>query len=116
MEDLEKLENEIVNDIKSMPEREYLSSLENEMLENDEVKHLIDEFHKSLDDYNFYLKSFGENHEFTKKYQKILYEAKLKLDLHPAVKKYNDALIKVNEPLRYLENNLISLFSRRKSC
>ena len=40
------------------------------------------------------------------------------MDDNEKVKRYNDLLIKCNEPLRYLEYKLIRLFQRKgcKSC
>ena len=78
-----------------------------------ECRKLIDIFQQAQDDYNFYLKSFGEKHEYSKTAQKRLYEAKLKMDEHLLIKEYNSLLKTINEPLRYIEYNLISLFSRK---
>lgn len=45
---------------------------------------------------------------------KKLYEAKLNLDNHPLVKQYYDLFRKVNEPLHYLEFNLLHKFTTSK--
>ena len=118
MDQLEIIQNQLVEKIKSMPERSLLKELESKLLEDKECIRLIDLFKSAQDDYNFYLKTFGENHEYTIKSQKALYEAKMNLDNNPLVDEYNKCLIKCNEPLRYLEYNLISRFQRRSrsSC
>lgn len=115
---LKDLEEELISSLNSLPERNRLKELEQRILDNVECRNLIDVFQQAQDDYNFYLKSFGESHHFTKTAQKRLYEAKLKMDEHLLIKEYNDTLRAINEPLRYIEYNLISLFSRKKghSC
>ena len=113
MKDLQKLEDELVSKLAFEKEKELLSKVEIELIENEECRKLIDIFKLAEEDYNIYLKSFGSKHEFTLKSQKKLYEAKLNLDNNPIVKKYNEILMEINEPRRYLELNLISLFSRR---
>ena len=118
MKTLNDLEEVLIDKLNSLKEKENLIVLEKEMLNDEECRRLIDIFQSAQTDYNFYLKSFGEKHEFTLKAQKVLYEAKLKMDTHPLVMKYNETLKAINEPRLYLEFNLISLFSRRNkhSC
>ena len=113
MKDLKELEEELVLKLSFEKEKELLSKVENKLMENEECRKLIDIFQIAQEDYNFYLKSFGEKHDFTIKAQKKLYEAKFNLDSNELVKEYNELLNKINEPRRYLEFNLISLFSRR---
>lgn len=108
-----ELEDKLVDAILNMEERKILKEKEENMLNSKEVNELILSFQKALDDYNFALKSLGENSPITKDFQKKLHYHKYHLDIHPLVKEYNDYLIKCNEPLHYLENNLISLFKRR---
>ena len=109
-----KLEEELIEKLNSLPEREKLKEIEQKILSDLECRKLIDIFQQAQDDYNFYLKSFGENHQYTKTAQKRLYEAKLQMDEHLLIKEYNSLLKAINEPLRYIEYNLISLFSRKR--
>ena len=111
---LNKLEEELIEKLNSLPERDKLKEIEQKILSDQECRKLIDVFQQAQDDYNFYLKSFGENHEYTRNAQKRLYEAKLKMDEQLLIKEYNDVLKVINEPLRYIEYNLISLFSRKR--
>ena len=118
MKNLKELEEILIEKLNSSSYIEELNEIEQKILNDDECRRLIDIFQVSQTDYNFYLKSFGEKHEFTIKAQKVLYNAKLEMDTHPLVKEYNEILKKINEPRLYLEFNLISLFSRRRkhSC
>lgn len=111
---LEEIENQMVEEILSMPERQLLKQKEQEMLNDSKALILIDSFHKAMDDYNFALKSFGENNEITINFQKELYKSKLAMDQYPIIKEYNELLSKCNEPLRYIENNLIRQFKGKK--
>ena len=109
-----KLEEELIEKLNSLPERDKLKEIEQKIMSDLECRKLIDIFQQAQDDYNFYLKSFGEKHEYSKPAQKRLYEAKLKMDEHLLIKEYNSLLKAINEPLRYIEYNLISLFSRKR--
>ena len=113
-----ELEDKLINELNNLPSREVLKEIENKIMEDEECRKLIDIFQCAQDDYNFYIKSFGEKHEFTINAQKKLYEAKLNMDTNPLITEYNKTLRDINEPLRYIEFNLISLFQRKKghSC
>lgn len=107
---IDELEEKMIKAIKDMPEREELYQQEQLVLNDAECQRLILDFQSALDQYNFALKTFNEQHQITKDAQKKLYEAKLKMDTFAPIAKYNELLIKCNEPLRYIENNLFGLF------
>lgn len=113
MNNLDELETALIDKLSGMPERQLIKEIEDKIFSNEECLNLISAFQKAQDDYNFTLKLFKEEHEETKQKQKILYQKKLAMDEHPLIKEYNNLLITINEPLRYLEYNLFSLFSRR---
>lgn len=110
--DLELLENKLVESVKTMPERKALKEIEDKIFSTQECLILISSFHEAQNDYNFTLKIFNENHELTKQKQKKLHEEKLKMDSHPLIAEYNKLLSICNEPLRYVEYKLISLFQK----
>ena len=116
MRNLEVVKKELLDILNSSEKKELLFKAEQEIMNNEECRKLIDIFQMAQDDYNFYLKSFGENHEYTKTAQKKLYEAKLNLDTNELIKNYNEIFKDINEPRRYLQDKLISLFARRGSC
>ena len=110
--ELELLEEKIINAIKNMSERTLLKEIENKIFSNEECLLLISSFNQAQDEYNFTMKLFKEDHELTLEKQKLLYEAKLKMDTHPLISEYNKLLKICNEPLRYIEYKLISLFQK----
>ncbi len=112
---LDDLRFKMIDMIKNMPERKELIIKEKAMMNDGQALKLIANFQTSLDDYNFSLKTFGENNQLTKNNQKKLFEAKLEMDNYPAIYQYNQCLNKCNEPLHYLENNLFKLFSNRRN-
>lgn len=112
-ETLEELEDRMCDRIRSMPERDRLKDAEHRMMLDEECRRRIEAFQNAQNDYNFFLKSFGEQHENTKSAQKRLYEAKRTLDEHPLVREYTGLFASCNEPLRYLEFRLLFLFSRK---
>lgn len=110
--ELELLEEKIIDAIKNMSERTLLKEIENKIFTDEECLSLISSFNQAQDEYNFTLKLFKEDHELTLQKQKALYEAKLKMDTHPLINEYNTLLKTCNEPLRYIEYKLISLFQK----
>lgn len=113
MSKLSDLENKIISELKSMPEREKIKLVEEQIYNSIETLKLVNEFNKASEDYNFVLKVFPNDKELHLKKQNELYQAKLKMDTSPLVKEYNDLLKTINEPLYYLEFNLINLFQKR---
>lgn len=112
---LEELESILIQKIKSMDERKLIKEIEDQIFSSPTCLELISSFQKAQEDYNFALKIKDSSE--TQKKQKSLYEAKLKLDSNKDIKEYNRLLSVINEPLHYLEFNLISLFQKgNHSC
>ena len=107
MINLDTLENELLNKLLNMPERKEIKQIEEEIFSNEECILLISNFQKAQEDYNFTLKIYKENSIQAQQKQKELYQAKLKIN------RYNLLLKEINEPLRYLDYKLISLFQKR---
>lgn len=117
MNKLEDLENEMISHIKNMEERKLLKEIENQVFSNDECLNLISQFQNAQNEYNFALKIFKDDQKIIQLRQKELHQAKLKMDSHYLISEYNNLLIKCNEPLRYLEYKLFSLFQKgKKEC
>lgn len=115
MSELNELESQIINRIKSMKERELIQEVEEKIFSSPTCLSLISDFQKAQEDYNFALK-INDSEDVSKK-QKLLYKAKLALDNNEIIKEYNNLLSIINEPLHYLEFNLISLFQKgNHSC
>ena len=95
-----------------------IKEIEKEMESNQEVIDLVMKFESVQREYSSGLNHYDENSKELLEIQKRLYEAKLNLDSHPLVEKYYSLLSEVNEPLRYLEMKLLSLFKINKgdSC
>lgn len=94
-----------------------IKEIEHEMENDPEVIKLVIAFENAQREYSSSLNHYDENSIEVKMYQKHLYEKKLELDSHPLVKEYYSILREVNEPLRYLEMKLLSLFKLNKgSC
>lgn len=91
-----------------------IKKIEHQMETNEEVIKLVIDFEKAQNEYSFALKHYDEESIEVKKTQKNLYEKKKILDSHPLVNKYYQLLKEVNEPLRYLEMKLLSLFKINK--
>lgn len=110
--ELKELEEQMINKIKNMAEREQLKEIEQQIFNNEECLSLISQFQNAQNEYNFALKIFKDNHQTTIQRQKELHQAKLKMDSNQLINQYNNLLIKCNEPLRYIEYKLISLFQK----
>lgn len=106
-EELEFKIDEISKRIKDMGERKKLLDLSKKLESDKEVIKLSYLFQKAQEEYDFIVAHFKEDSAEVKKAQLDLFHAKEKLDFHPLVKEYNECFLKVNEPLRYLELNLI---------
>lgn len=84
--------------------------IEKQMECDEEVLRLVIDFETAQREYSICLNHYDENSKEAKAYQKNLFEKKLILDSHPLIKKYYELLKEVNEPLRYIEMKLLSLF------
>lgn len=117
MKDIYEKMDDVVELLKS---RECVSKIKivEEKMENDpEVLSLAMEFENAQKEYSASLNHYEEGSKEILEAQKKLYEKKLKLDSHPIVEEYYSLLKEVNEPLRYIEMKLLSLFKINKgSC
>ena len=98
--------------IKDQEAYRKLIELDKQMNEDDEVLKLVNDFSLAQSEYNSVLNHFDFESPEAKKSQKLLFAAKLRLDSHPLVQEYNECLKEVNEPLRYLEYNLIKKITK----
>lgn len=98
--------------LKSSPEYRRLQQLSAQMESDEEVIKLHQLFSSMEDNYNLMLRIYSENSNEVKTALKVLYQAKLNLDNHPLVKEYYLKLSAVNEPLRYLQYELIYKYFR----
>lgn len=110
---LDELENNLLDKLSDMPERKEIKIIEKEIFSNEECILLISNFQKAQEDYNFILKIYKNDSIQVQQAQKKLYQAKLKMDENKLINHYNLLLKKINEPLRYLDFKLISLFQKR---
>lgn len=110
--ELYEIEKILIDKIKQMPERKKLKKIEEKIFTNNECLKLITAFQDAQNEYNYILKIYNENHKTSLEKRKILYEAKLNMDSNTLINEYNQLLIICNEPLRYLEYKLISLFQK----
>lgn len=116
MKDIHEEIIELGEKLNSREEVQRLIELEKRLKEDEEVLKLAHDFSLAQSEYNSCLNHYDFESKEASVYQKKLYEAKLTLDSHPLVKEYNDCLIKVNEPLRYLEYNLLSKLNSSYKC
>ena len=117
MKDIYQKIDEISELIKSRECVNKIKEVEKKMEEDPSVISLVLEFEKAQRDYSSSLNHYEENSKEVLEYQRILYKKKLNLDTHPLVEEYYSLLKEVNEPLRYLEMKLLSLFKNNMgSC
>ena len=108
MKDIHEKMDDISDLIKGREVYQRLKEIESKMNEDLEVLKLANDFNLAQSEYNSCLNHYAFESEEAKKYQRRLYEAKLSLDEHPLIKEYYECLKEVNEPLRYLEFNLLN--------
>ena len=92
---LNKLQ-ELKQTISSLDEIKKLSELEEKLNNNEEVMKLAYAKDVASTNYEDALKHFPEDSIEVKNAQKALHQAKLELDLHPAVKSYMEAYKKAS--------------------
>lgn len=114
MSDIHFKIGEISELIKSRECVSKIKEIEKKMENSPEVIRLVLDFEKAQREYSSSLNHYEEDSLEVLNYQKILYQKKLKLDTHPLVEEYYSLLKEVNEPLRYLEMKLLSLFKNNK--
>ena len=107
LDKVEKLKKEITNH----PDFIRLNELEKELNENDEVMKLCYRKDVCVTNYEDSMRYFGENSDEALKAQKLLYDAKLELDLNPLVKKYNEQYKKVKELYDKINKEIFSKFN-----
>jgi cell fate (sporulation/competence/biofilm development) regulator YmcA (YheA/YmcA/DUF963 family) len=91
-----------------------LHKLEEKMESNEEVIRLSINKSTFESEYSDLLNYYSPTSKEAKESLKKLYEAKLALDNHPLVREYYELFRKVNEPLHYLEFNLLNKFTTSK--
>ncbi|MGN1295275.1 MAG: YlbF family regulator [Bacilli bacterium] len=112
MKDIHEQIEEIASLLKNDPARENLKKL-NDLIENDdEVIKLSEELKRLEREYSSLLNHEEETSTEAKKKQKELFEAKKRLDSHPLVQQYYQCLQEVNEPLHYLEYQLLNRITK----
>lgn len=117
MKDIHEEIEEIASLIKNREAYEKLNKLERQMENDNDVLVLSNIFMMTQREYSDALKHYDENSNEIKPYLQKMHEAKYNLDIHPLVVEYYKCLKEVNEPLRYLEFNLLSKFKEKMgSC
>jgi cell fate (sporulation/competence/biofilm development) regulator YmcA (YheA/YmcA/DUF963 family) len=114
MSDIHNLIDELAFKLKSSDDYNKLLEAEEKMKNDEEVNKLSIEFQKAELAYSNGLNHYKEGSKELSDLQRDLYFAKYALDINPLVKEYTTLLNKVNEPLKYLQFNLIDLFKGHK--
>ena len=114
MGDIYQRIEDISKELKSRDCVNKIKEVEKEMENDLEVISLVMDFENAQREYSSSLNHYDENSKEVLQCQKKLFEMKLKLDTHPLVEKYYSLLKEVNEPLRYIEMKLLSLFKIKK--
>ena len=109
---LEKLREAINSD----PRLLKLNELDKKLNEDEDVMKLAYQKDMALLSYEDTLKHFKEDSSEAKEAQKRLHEAKLKLDLHPLVKQYNEAYKEVRLMYEKINDVLFSSFIDKTRC
>lgn len=91
-----------------------LKEIESRMMNDAEVLKLSNDLALKESEFNSCLNHYDETSDEVNKAKHELYIAKLMLDEHPLVKEYYYYLGLVNEPLRYIEFNLLNKFTNNK--
>ena len=110
MKDIYQKISELEEELKSRECVRKIKEVEEKMENDPEVIALALAFEKAQREYSSSLNHYDENSNEVLSYQKILFEKKMALDTHPIVEEYYSLLREVNEPLRYIEMKLLSLF------
>lgn len=105
---------ELSDELNNREEVRLLKEIEKKMEEDEEVVRLSLVKSTYESEYSDLLNYFSPTSKEAKESLKKLYEAKLALDNHPLVKEYYELFRKVNEPLHYLEFNLLNKFTTSK--
>ena len=108
-EEIDKLA-ELLN---NREEVKKIKEIEEKMMNDEEVLKLSNDLAIKENEFNSCLNHYQETSEEVNKAKHELYIAKLMLDEHPLVKEYYHYLSLVNEPLRYIEFNLLNKFSNK---
>ena len=104
--------NELKEVVSSSDEMKTLHKVEEEMSNDEEVMKLAYQKDVLSSKYEDALRHFGENSKEAKEAQKALYQAKLELDSHPLVKKYNEAYKKARKYYDLINATLFEEFNK----
>ncbi|MCI2055478.1 MAG: YlbF family regulator [Bacilli bacterium] len=107
---IEELSLAMKNDVRVLE----LEKREKEALDDEEVMALVKRKDAMESNYSLILSYKKEDSEEAKKAQKELYEAKLALDEHPLVKRYNESFSLVRDLYMNIDDIIFSPY-RRKS-
>lgn len=115
MKDIHEEINDITDYLKSQKSYSRLKDIEEKMENDPHVIALSLAFQKTQRDYSDGLKHYEEDSIELNELQRKMFEAKYELDSLDLVKEYYNCLKEVNEPLRYLEYNLLSKFKFKET-
>jgi len=114
MNDIHTQIDELNEAIKSRPCYDEINKQIEMMETNEEVINLASIFSKAQIEYSDGLKHYDDDSKELKSLYDNLLISKNNLDSHPLVVRYYELLAEVNEPLNYLQFNLLSLFKIKK--
>ncbi len=93
-----------------------LNKLDKELNNDEEVMKLAYQKDMAVLDYEDSIKHFGDNSKETLEAQKKLYQAKLALDSHPLVKRYNEAYKEVRLMYKKINDSLFGKLIEKNRC
>ena len=108
--------NELKIAIEKDPRVLKLNELDAMLNKDEEVMRLAYQKDAAVTEYEDALKHFKEDSIEVRTAQKKLYEAKLKLDLHPLVKQYNEAYKEVRKIYDEINEKIFKKFYNKTSC
>ncbi len=106
MDNYETLLNKLANLLNQQEDKRKLHEIENKIFLDKDALKLITNYQKAQEDYNFAIGHFSHEEKIVEKYQKLLVNAKRKMDLYPAIEEYNKLYLKISEPTLYLEKEI----------
>lgn len=115
MENIDEKILELSDLLRSREEVKKIKELEIKIKDDKEILKLQNEFNIAQSEFNSALNHYSFNSKEIKPFQIQLANAKMKLDNNPLISEYYLLLNKVNEPLHYIELNLLSLFKDKKT-
>ena len=102
--------------IKSRDVISKIKEIEDKMEQDEEFIRLVNLYSEAQSEYSHALDHYDDGSEELKTYLKKLHEIKTKVDTYPLSIEYYKLLSEINEPLHYLEFNLLNRFKDKSSC